>query len=152
MSRAEQYEELAPEVRARWMKFARPGDDVFPSLLGLLVEDVRVDYCRMRMPFRTDLRQGSGLVHGGALASLLDAVLVPAVGAVLPRKALFSTVDLHVQFLGALQGDDAVAEGWVTKRGRTVTFGESVAMAGSTGKPIARAILTYNIVAGSDAR
>jgi len=146
-SRADEYDQLAPDVRARWMKFARPGDEVFPTLLGLQVEDVRVDYCRIRMPFRPDLRQGSGLVHGGALASLLDAVMVPAVGAALPRGALFSTMDLHVQFLGALKDDDAVAEGWVVKRGRTVAFGESVAVAATSGKPVARAVLTYNIVA-----
>ncbi len=57
-----------------------------------------------------------GIVHGGAIASLMDAVLVPAVGSVLGPKDRFSTVDLHVQYIGAVKDEDIVAEGWVTKR------------------------------------
>ena len=71
----------------------------FPTLLGLVVEEVRVDYCRMRLPFRPELEQPAGLVHGGAIASLLDSVVVPAVGSAYGADARYSTVDMHVQFI-----------------------------------------------------
>lgn len=127
------------------MRFARPGDTIFPSLLGLEMVDVRVDYAAMRLAFRAELLQAAGVVHGGVLASILDAVVVPAVGSVLDREANFSTVDLHVQYMRANVDEDMLAEGWVSRRGRTTAFCESEVVGETSGKRFARAILTYSI-------
>ncbi|MGE5210539.1 MAG: PaaI family thioesterase [Acidobacteriota bacterium] len=145
MTRADRYEPLPDDAAARWAKFGKSETVFYPMLLGLEVEEARIDYCRMRLPFRSELLQPGGVVHGGAIASLMDAVLVPAVGSVLGPRDRYSTVDLHVQFIGAVKDEDVVAEGWVTKRGRTVVFCESEAFGASTGRLIARAILTYNV-------
>jgi acyl-CoA thioesterase len=144
-SRAEQFELLAPEVAERWSRFAKWDKVLYPTLLGLLVEEVRIDYCRMRMPYKPELEQPAGLVHGGAIASLLDAVVVPAVGVVYDSGARYSTVDQHVQFVSAVVKQDIVAEGWVVRRGRSVVFCESEAINAQTGKLVARSMLTYNV-------
>ena len=107
-----------------------------------------MDYCRMRMPFRPDLEQPAGVVHGGAIATLLDSVVVPAVGQAYDVTTRYSTVDMHVQFLSALVGDDAIAEGWVVRRGRTTVFCEAEVVAASTGRVVARSMLTYNVSSG----
>lgn len=143
MSRADQFDPLDPDTARRWQRFGRQEQVLYPNLLGLVVEEVRVDYCRMRLPFRPELLQGAGVVHGGAIASLLDAVMVPAVGAALPPGARYSTVDMHVQYLGALVDADAVAEGWVTRRGRNIVFCESEAIDAVKGRVVARGVLTY---------
>jgi uncharacterized protein (TIGR00369 family) len=114
-------------------------------LLGFEVEETRVDYCRMRLPFKPELLHAGGIVHGGAIASLMDSVVVPAVGSVLGPNDRYSTVDLHVQFIGVVKDEDVVAEGWVTKRGRTVVFCESEAVGASSGRLVARSVLTYNV-------
>ena len=145
MTRADRYEPLPDDAAARWAKFGKSEVVFYPMLLGLEVEDVRIDYCRMRMPFKPELLQPGCLVHGGAIASLMDAVLVPAVGSMLGPRDRYSTVDLHVQFIGAVKDEDVVAEGWVTKRGRTVVFCESEALGATTGRLIARSVLTYNV-------
>ena len=145
MTRAERYEPLPDDAAARWAKFGKSETIFYPMLLGFEVEDVRIDYCRMRMPFKPELLQPGGVVHGGAIASLMDAVLVPAVGSMLGARDRYSTVDLHVQFIGAVKDEDVVAEGWVTKRGRTVVFCESEALGATTGRLIARSVLTYNV-------
>ena len=44
-----------------------------------------------------------------------------------------------------LGSDDLVAEGWIVRRGRTVVFCESEARAASTGKLVARAVLTFSV-------
>ena len=149
MTRAEQYEPLSDEAAARWAKFGRSDTVFYPMLIGLEVEETRVDYCRMRMPFKAELMHAGGVVHGGAIASLMDAVLVPAVGSVLGPKDRFSTVDLHVQFIGAVRDEDVVAEGWVTKRGRSVVFCESEAVGATSGRLVARSVLTYNVSPGA---
>jgi len=144
MSRAAQYEPLPEVAAARWARFGK-SETVFYPMLGLEVEETRIDYCRMRMPFKAELLHPGGIVHGGAIASLMDAVLVPAVGSVLGPNDRFSTVDLHVQYVGAVKDEDVVAEGWVTKRGRRVVFCESEAVGASSGRSIAKSVLTYNV-------
>ena len=148
-ARADSFEPLDDETTARWLRFGTTGTTTFPMLLGMVVEDVRLDYCRMRLPFRDDLLQAAGFMHGGAFASLLDHVMVPAVGAVLEPSQNFSTVDMHVQFMrGIVAGDDAedaVAEGWVTRRGRRTVFCEAEAFGADSGALLAKSVLTYSV-------
>ena len=147
MSRAKQFAALPDDVAARWLKFGSWDRVYFPALLGMTVQEVRVDYCRMLMLYKPELDQPQGLVHGGAIASLLDAVVVPAVGAAYGREVRFSTVDMHVQYMSAAKQEDLIAEGWVTKRGRSVVFCESEAIGATSGKVVARSVLTYNVSA-----
>ena len=147
--RAESYERLDDATSQRWLRFGADGTTTFPMLLGLHVEDIRRDYCRMRLPFRDELLQAGGFVHGGAFASLLDHVMVPAVGAVLERGVNYSTVDMHVQYIRGIAGgdraEDAIAEGWVTRRGRRTVFCEAEAFGASTGDLLAKSVLTYAV-------
>lgn len=147
MSRADQYKPLSAELQERWSKFGAWDREFYPTLLGLVVEEVRHDYCRMRLPFKPSLEQAAGVVHGGAIASALDHVVVPAVGSAYTAEHRYSTVDMHVQYLSALIGEDGIAEGWVVKRGRTTVFCEAELRGGTSGKLIARSVLTYNVSA-----
>jgi uncharacterized protein (TIGR00369 family) len=147
--RAEAHAALDEATTQRWLRFGQSSVVTFPGLLGLVVEEVREDYCRMRLPFRPEVLQAAGLVHGGAIASLLDAVMVPAVGAVLERGANYATVDMHVQFIRAIRSgpdaEDAIAEGWVTRRGRRTVFCESEAFGARSGDLLAKSVLTYAV-------
>jgi len=148
-TRVDSFERLDDATTERWMKFGAPGGDVlYPTLLGLRVEEVRRDYCLMRLPYRSELMQAAGFLHGGALASLLDHVMVPAVGAVLEQGQNFSTVDMHVQYMRAILSsapEDAIAEGWVTRRGRRTVFCEAEAYGATTGDRLAKSVLTYSV-------
>jgi len=146
MSRADSFEQLDAEAYERWaLKFMSRSAQLFPGLLGLIVEDVRVGYCRMRMPLRPDLMQGFGVMHGGAIGALLDTVVVPAVGSVLERSTRFATVDQHIQFVAPNVDEDAIAEGWVVKQGKHTAFCESEVTAATSGRLIAKSVLTYAI-------
>lgn len=141
------YPLLDGESTARWARFGKWDRPYFPSLVGLEVEEVRLDYCRMRLPFRPDLEQPMGIVHGGAIATLLDAVVVPAIGSAYPTTTGYSTVDLAIQFHSALRTEDAVAHGWVVRRGKRIVFCEALAVGAVSGKSIAKAMLTYAVSA-----
>ncbi len=145
MSRAEQFAPLANGVAGYWRTFGNWKRPYFSSLVGLVVEEVRTDYCRMRLPYRAELEQPAGVVHGGAIATLLDTVVVPAIGAAYRLDAIYATVDMHIQFLSAVRKDDLVAEGWIVKRGRTAVFCEAEAVNATTGHVAARSVLTYNV-------
>lgn len=120
---AARFAELAPEKLARWENFGVwPGQTFFPSFVGLQKEEIREGYCRMRLVYRPELDQPAGVVHGGAIATLIDTVVVPAVGAVYDTRPTMLTITMNVQYLAAIQGEDAVAEGWVEQRGRSTVF------------------------------
>ena len=71
--RAEEFVKLTPEVNDRWKNFGQWDRTYFPKLVGLFVEEIRIGYCRMALPFRDELEQPMGVVHGGAIATLIDA-------------------------------------------------------------------------------
>lgn len=119
---ARRFPPLPPERAEFWSGFGTWETTCFQSVVGLAVEEIRTDYCRMRLPFRPELNQPAGVVHGGAIATLIDTVVVPAVGAAYDAMPRMVTVTMNIQFLGAVVGQDAVAEGWVEQRGRSLVF------------------------------
>lgn len=142
--RADRFEPLADDVAARWDTFGNwPDRTYFPSLVGLQIEELRTDYCRMRLPYRAELDQPAGVVHGGALATLADTVVVPAIGSAYGPEVQYMTVTMTINFMGPVVQADTVAEGWVTRRGRTVAFCRVEAT--SATKPVLEASLVYAI-------
>jgi len=145
MSRADDFDELDPASAERWLGYGKWDREYFPKLIGLHAEVVKKDFCRMRLGFKPSLEQPAGVVHGGAIASLIDSVVVPAIGSAYEAGVNFVTVDLHIQFLGALVQEDAVAEGWVVQRGRSMVFVEAEVIGATTGRLIARGQMTYKV-------
>lgn len=142
--RADRFEPLPEDVQTRWSTFARwPDRTYFPSLLGLEVEELRTDYCRMRLPYRPEHEQPAGVVHGGALAALVDSVVVPAIGSAYGPDTAFMTVNMNLNFLGAVREADVVAEGWVTRRGRSTVFCRAEAFCED--RPVIEASLVYAV-------
>lgn len=142
------FPELAPEHLARWSRFGRWETPFFPQVVGLEVVELRDGWCRMRLPYRPELQQPAGVVHGGAIATLIDTVVVPAIAARYEQVPLMLTLSMTVQYLGASRGEDLVADGWVVRRGRSVVFCE-VAVATSGGDPVATGTLVYQVRAAT---
>jgi uncharacterized protein (TIGR00369 family) len=142
--RADQFAPLSDDVAARWAKFPSWDRTYFPNVVGLVVEEIRTDYCRMRLPYRPELEQPAGVVHGGAIATLIDTVVVPPVGAAYDLGWMYLTVTMDIQYLGAVVGEDAIAEGWVEQRGRSMVFCRAEVVTES-GKRAATASLVYKV-------
>ena len=120
---AHRFEPLPPERAAQWENFASWPDHVFfPTFIGIEKEEILTDYCRLRLRYRPELNQPAGVVHGGALATLVDTVVVPAVGAVYEQRPLMLTISMTIDYLSAVREQDAIAEGWVERRGRSTVF------------------------------
>jgi len=113
---------LPDDVRRRWAKFCDWEEDYFPNHIGMVVEDLRSDYARLRLPWREVLRQPEGVMHGGLIAALVDTCVVPAVATHYEVHPRMATVQLGVRFLRPVVGRDIVAEAWVEHRGRSMVF------------------------------
>ena len=145
----ERFAPLPPEYVAGWKSFFAPASTLplFPRLVGLVLEEVRADYSRMRLPFRPELNQPGGVVHGGAIATLIDTVVVPAIASAHPAVPEMLTVSMTIDYLGALRAEDAVAEGWVEKRGKRTVFARAEVRS-ARGELVTRASLVYSVRAG----
>lgn len=141
----DQFEPLPEDRASTWSKFGDWDTEYFPKMVGLTVEEIRLSYARMRLPYRPELRQPVGVVHGGAIATLIDTVVVPAIGAYYPEMPLMLTLSMNVQYLGALREEDAVAEGWVSRRGRSIVFCDVVVRGATTGAVVATGSLVYSV-------
>lgn len=141
---ASRFAEASPEILARWSKFPNWDRTYFPNVVGLQLEEVRTDYARLRLPFREDLLQPAGVVHGGAIATLIDTVVVPAVGQAYPPDYAYFTIQMDVRYRTAVAGQDVVAEGWVEQRGRTVLFCRAEARS-ADGTVVADGTLVYTV-------
>src|SRR6478736_4539866 len=98
-TRAEQFALLPPDRAARWSRFGKWEQLYFPNVVGLELEEVRLDYARMRLPYRSELDQPAGVVHGGAIATLIDTVVVPAIGSAYPVRPRMVTITMNVQYV-----------------------------------------------------
>ena len=123
----------------------RSQPEPFSTLVGLQVGEVREDFCRMRLPFRTELRTSGVVVHGGAIATLIDTAAVAAVWSdVDPKVTRGATASMTVNYLAAAQSVDLIAEAQVIRRGRSVVFVD-VDVFSSGNERIAKGVVTYKL-------
>ena len=114
----------------------------FVLLLDLKLEKVERGMAVMRMPFRPEITNLSGGVHGGAIVSLCDTAFYVALASIYGREQDTTTVALQCNFLApARPPHDLVAEARVLKAGRRVVYGEVNVRSGE--KLVAHATLNF---------
>lgn len=114
----------------------------FVELLDLKLDEVSHGRAVMRMPFRPQISNGTGAVHGGAIVSLCDTCFYVALASIYGRQQDTTTVALQCNFLApALPPHDLVAEATVLKAGRRIVYGEVQVRSGE--KLVAHATLNF---------
>ena len=114
----------------------------FVKLLDLKLESVEHGKAVMRMPYRSEISNGSGAVHGGAIVSLCDTVFYVALASIYGRDQETVTVSLQCNFLApALPPHDLIAEATVLRSGRRICYGEVLVKSGE--KLVAHATLNF---------
>jgi len=76
----------------------------FEKLLGLTILEARRDFARIMMPYRAELTNPSGVIHGGAISSLADTSIAIALGTVYSHGG-FYTAEFEIQFKAPARND-----------------------------------------------
>ena len=114
----------------------------FIKTLDLHLEDVGDGKAQMRMPFRAQVMNGAGAIHGGAIVSLCDTAFWVALASIYGPKQPTATASLTCSFLRpALPPHDLVAHATVLKPGRRIVYGEVHVYSGD--KLVAHATLSF---------
>jgi uncharacterized protein (TIGR00369 family) len=102
------------------------------ALIGASLTAVEPGYVEIRLPFRDDLTQQKGYVHGGILGMICDSACGYSAFSLMPADCSLVTVEYKINILNPAVGT-LVAKGQVVKPGRTltVTRGEVVAADGT---------------------
>jgi len=145
VDRAALHAPLSEAAAAVWARFGHWDETYFPNVVGLQLEEARIDYARMRLPYRPELRQPGGVVHGGAIATLIDTVVVPALSSAFDAVPLLLTIDLQLRFLQAARETDLIGEGWVTRRGRSISFCQAEVRRAVDDEVVAEGWMVYKV-------
>ena len=114
----------------------------FPKLLGIEIDDVQEGRARLSLEVRKDLLQLQGVMHGGAIASLIDtAVAFAIVGASQPEDR-FTTVEMKVNYLSAIREGRVIADARLIRDGRRIVVAECDVF-DEKGRLAAKGLLTY---------
>jgi acyl-CoA thioesterase len=114
----------------------------FSRLLGIELVEVTSGSATLSLEVRDDLKQNHGVVHGGAIASLIDSAMAYAIIPLLTAKEKVTTVDLTISYLRPLTRGRATAKATVVRAGRRL-FVVTAEVLDDDGKLAATALSTY---------
>jgi uncharacterized protein (TIGR00369 family) len=114
----------------------------FAKLLGIQLDSVEPGHAVLSMEVRPDLKQNHGVVHGGAIAALIDSAMALAIIPLLAENERTTTVDLTIHYLRPLTEGTARSSARVVRAGKRVIT-VSAELFDEHGKLAATALSTY---------
>jgi acyl-CoA thioesterase len=114
----------------------------FARFLGLELEQVASGTATLAVNVRKELMQNQGMVHGGAIASLIDTATAFAIISLIAPSEKVTTVDLTISYLRPAVRGRLKAVATVVRAGRRL-FVVSAEVFDKQGKLITTALSTY---------
>ncbi|HEX9949655.1 MAG TPA: PaaI family thioesterase, partial [Thermodesulfobacteriota bacterium] len=116
----------------------------FGRHLGVKVLEVGDGFARIKLPYRPELTNPAGKLHGGAIATAADTAMAVAIGEVLGGPARHSTVKLEIRYKASVTDGEIIAEAKVMRRKQKIFLGEAVIKNGH-GQVVAIAKATFMV-------
>jgi len=114
MKQREPYRDLQPPEpridRPAWIAISP-----FGRICGIEIVEAEGGKARLRMPFREELSQPDGLLHGGVLTTLADSAVAVAIKTRLAEGTRFATVELGMRFQAPVRKGTVEAHARVTR-------------------------------------
>lgn len=118
----------------------------FAKLMGMRLVDMKLDEATIELGMRDDLRQPSGILHGGATATLIDTAMAFAVRTRVDPEVATATIDLTVHYLRPHVEGPILCTAKVVRAGRRIFSVSADVTSEVNGKLIATGLSTYTIV------
>jgi len=134
-------------IKPRSEKALRKAVEAAPyyQLLKISLEEIDFGFARFRMPFRKELSQAYGMVHGGAIASLADTAVAFALMTLIHPGQKVLTVEMKINFLGSENGGEMLGEARIQHQGKSLAVAD-MDVKDESGKWIAKGMATYRIL------
>jgi uncharacterized protein (TIGR00369 family) len=118
----------------------------FVAKLGIVVDQLRDDEVRLRLPWDPSNITVGDVVHGGAIATLADTTVMAAAwcGAEAPQELRGATVSIALDFMAPARATDVIGVGRVLRRGRSLVNCEAE-IVDPDGRLLAKALATYKV-------
>jgi uncharacterized protein (TIGR00369 family) len=114
----------------------------YARLLGLELGEISRGEVSIHLEVRDELRQNQGVVHGGAVASLIDTAAAFAVLTQLELNERVTTTDLTIHYLRPMSAGRLTATARIVRGGRRL-FVLSVEVTNDQQVPVASAVTSY---------
>jgi acyl-CoA thioesterase len=114
----------------------------FPRLLGIELDLVEPGRARLSLQVRQELLQLQGIMHGGAIATLIDTAVAFAIVGASKADDRFTTVEMKVNYLSAILDGRVTAEARLIRDGRRIIVADCDVF-DTHGKLAAKGLLTY---------
>jgi uncharacterized protein (TIGR00369 family) len=113
--------------------------------LGIELRSLGQDRAELLLPYRPELATMGDVVHGGAIATLIDTTGTAAAWAddSEPDDMGGATVSMTVEYVSAARGGDLLAAGTVVRRGRSICFCDVTVTEPPGGEVVAKGMLVY---------
>ncbi|MBS0336553.1 MAG: PaaI family thioesterase [Proteobacteria bacterium] len=105
-------------------------------LIGGTIAELQPGYCEVVLPFRDDLTQQKGFVHGGIIGMIADSACGYAAFSLMPADCSLVTVEYKINILAPTVGERLVARGEVMRPGRTLTVARAEVYAEKDGRSV----------------
>jgi uncharacterized protein (TIGR00369 family) len=138
---------LTEQDRREWFREHWASGIPFNKHCGMEVRRWDAEAVELFLPYAGPLSAHDGIFHGGVVSALLDTTASGAVmaGHDFTKGSRLTTISLSVQFLSVAPGEDLLASGWCTRRGRGVHFAQAQARGAASGKVVATGQVAVSI-------
>jgi uncharacterized protein (TIGR00369 family) len=114
----------------------------FIRLLGIELDSVERGRARLSLEVKDELLQLQGVLHGGAMAALIDTAVAIAISSASEPEARFTTVEMKINYLEPVRRGRVIADARLIRNGRRIAVAECDAY-DSNGQLVAKGLLTY---------
>jgi uncharacterized protein (TIGR00369 family) len=104
------------------------------DLIGGTLTRLAAGFCEVELPFRDELTQQKGFVHGGIIGMIADSACGYAAFSLMPADCSLVTVEYKINILAPALGTRLVARGEVLRPGRTLTVARAEVYAENEGR------------------
>jgi acyl-CoA thioesterase len=121
----------------------------FANYLGIEILEKREGFARLSLPYRHELTNPRGNLHGGAIASVADSAMAVAIGSMPGIAERHFTVKLEMKYKASVMDGVIIVEATATRRKQRLFLGEVVVRNGD-GQVVATGTGTFMVTNPDD--